>query len=145
VNLTAWAQTHKPEIGLAGAGAALTAFLFYKNRSSASTSTTEDTSSPVPSGAFVGDYVLSGAPTATAATTMPVGLIQKGSGFVIPGSKGLVETSSGGTEYSEIRSQTDLKSLEKAGTPVYYQSSAGVFSSIKNKKLKGGTTLFSRV
>lgn len=140
-----WAKTHKPELALGLAGIAVAVYLYEKNSNSASSTTTDTSSLDTGSPYDIQVPPAESAPTSTK-WTIPVGIMQKGSGFVVPGQAGLIETDTGGTEYEEIMTGAELKSATAADQVIYYQPTPGTFVTVKGKKgIQKATPYFTRI
>ena len=135
-----WIKTHQNEALVGGAGIALTLYIYMKSKGSTTTSTAA-TQSGYPT---VLASTVAGAPT-TRGYSIPTGIVQVGSGFMVPGQAGLIEDDSGGSEYEHIATPAQVKQLESGGVEVDYQPSPGVFKSVKGMKLLKGTPQFTRV
>lgn len=141
-----WVLAHKGETaGVAGAGV-VAIYLLKSGKLSALTgggSATVAAPTINPGGVMeLAPPSGTSAPTSTS-WTAPKGIIQKGSGFMVPGQAGLAESSFEGTEYERVTSKAELSSLQTANVSLFYQPAPGLFEKVTSKlKLGKGTPLF---
>jgi hypothetical protein len=151
IDLAAWAKTHTPEAALGAAGIII-GLIAIKKKSSGSSAPLQSSAINTSSTDLYSQLEAQitalqnpqSAPTGSG-YVIPAGLVEKGSGFVVPGTAGLVERDASGHSYTYVQTAAEARAARLAGEALYFQPTPGQFSLTKGKKLDKGTPQFVRI